>query len=117
MTARAGNTTLVDYRRTGGIRGLNDHLVIDTEGSARLQRKTVRREFVIHRDTLAELHGRLRAIDFSKLRRSYTPSRPGADLMEYEIRNGPHVVHAVDTAVPDVLLPLIQLLNGLIDTR
>lgn len=117
MTASAGNTPLVEYRRSGGIRGLNDHLVVNTGGTATLQRKIARLEFTLHPDTLAQLRDQLGSIDFSKLEREYSPARPGADLIEYQIVYGRHAVRAVDTAIPDELHPLIEFLNRLVERR
>lgn len=108
---------LVEYRRSGGIAGRDDRLVIHADGTARLYRRGVATDFTVAGDTLAELRSLLQAIGFDRLRAEYLPARAGADLFEYVVVYGERRVRTMDTAVPPELAPLIQLLNGLVARR
>lgn len=104
---------LVEYQRSGGIAGREDRLVVNSDGSVHLYRRGAVSEFKVNGDTLARLRQLLEAIRFDTLRAEYRPSRPGADLFEYVLVYKDRRIHAVDTAVPAELQPLIQLLSGL----
>lgn len=108
-------STLVEYRRSGGIRGLDDHLIIGTDGEATLIRRAARFEFTVGSDTLDQLRTVLNAADFPNLRREYLPERQGADLFEYTLNYGGRTVRTKDFAIPEVLQPLIELLNQLVE--
>lgn len=109
------NPNIIDYQRSGGIRGLNDHLTISEDGSAQLARKAARSEFALDRSVLTEVRDVLGEIDFAALKSEYLPSRPGADMYEYIITHDGHTVRAVETALPSELRPLVDLLNRIID--
>ena len=106
-------STLIEYRRSGGIQGLDDHLVINTEGEATLTRRATRSQFNVDSDTMGQLRTVLEATGFLSLQREYLPERPGADLFEYILTYGSHTIRTKDLAVPEVLQSLIQLLNHL----
>lgn len=105
----------VEYQRSGGIRGLDDHLVITADGVAQLRRKAVRSEIALTEDVMQGLRDALSAIEFGQLRREYLPERPGADLFEYVITYEGHAVRTRDTAIPPELRELITVLNRIID--
>ena len=54
--------------------------------------------------------------EFTKLRSEYLPSRKGSDLMEYIVTYKDHQVRAMDTAVPDSLWPVLELLNQIVES-
>ena len=107
---------LVEYRRSGGFAGLDDRLIIQVNGQATLTRKAEHYEFVLDRDTMNQLQALFDDAEFSKLRREYLPSRQGSDLFEYVVTYKGHTVQTMDTAVPEALWPVLELLNQIIES-
>jgi hypothetical protein len=106
-------TALIEYRRSGGITGREDRLVVLTDGTVRLSRRGAVADYQVGADTLTELRALLERIDFRRMRDEYLPSRRGADLFEYVVIYQDRRIRTMDTAVPPELQPLIQLLSGL----
>lgn len=110
-------TNLFEYQRSGGIAGLDDRLVIDSAGKATLTRKGEETSFTLNADVIKALTDELEAVNFSQLDAEYLPGQAGADLFDYRLTYGGHTVHAVDTAVPEGMLPVLELLNQLIEAN
>jgi hypothetical protein len=110
-------SVLIEYRRSGGIAGREDRLVIRSDGTARLTRRGTDVDFSVAADTLARVRALIDSARFSTLRAEYLPARRGADLFEYVVTCQGRTVRTMDTAVPDRLQPLLQLLAGLIASR
>jgi len=105
-------TALIEYRRSGGIAGREDRLVVLTDGTVRLSRRGAVTDYRISADTLNELRALLERVDFRRMREEYLPTRRGADLFEYEVIYQGRRIRTMDTAVPPELQPLLQLLSG-----
>jgi hypothetical protein len=110
-------TTLIEYRRSGGIAGREDRVVVLDDGTVRLSRRGAVADYQIGADTLQQLRALLERIDFRRMREEYLPPRRGADLFAYEVIYRDRRIRTMDTAVPPELQPLIQLLSGLADRR
>ena len=108
--------SFLEYHRSGGFMGLDDHLIIDDDGTAVLTRKRARSELTVDAAVMDQLRSLLDGMAFSKLRKQYLPSREGADLFDYVITYGDHTVQTKDTAIPEALQPLIELLDRIIST-
>jgi len=115
-TGTTASGILGEYRRIGGFAGLDDHLVINMNGQVTLTRKTEQYEFVLDRATMKQLQTLFDNAEFSKLRREYLPSRQGSDLFEYVVTYKGHTVRTMDTAVPESLQPILELLNQIIES-
>lgn len=115
-TGTTSSGILVEYRRSGGFAGLDDRVVIQVNGQATLTRKAEHYEFVLDRDTMNQLQALFDDAEFSKLRREYLPSRQGSDLFEYVVMYKGHTVRTMDTAVPEALWPVLELLNQIIES-
>ncbi len=108
--------TLIEYHRSGGFIGLDDHLVIKENGEAILtRRRSERYEFTLDGDTLNRLQALFEEAGFSQFREEYRPSHPGADLFEYVVTYRGHTVRALDPAVPLSLRPILEALNQIIE--
>ncbi len=105
---------LIDYQRSGGFAGLQDHLVIQVDGSAQLTRKGAERRFSLSQAELEQLTAALEKARFAELREEYLPSTQGADLFDYVVTFRGHRVHTQDTAVPEALRPALNALNEII---
>jgi len=115
-TGTSSSGMLVEYRRSGGFAGLDDRVVIQVNGQATLTRKAEHYEFVLDRDTMNQLQALFDDAEFSKLRREYLPPRQGSDLFEYVVTYNGHTVRTMDTAVPEALWPVLELLNQIIES-
>jgi hypothetical protein len=103
----------IEYRRTGGIAGLDDHLTIQPGGQATLTRKNAQVSLTVDQATLTQLTSLLDQAGFSQLpAESLAPK--GADLFTYEITYRGRRVRVQDTTVPAKLQPVIDLLNSII---
>jgi hypothetical protein len=108
---------LVDYQKTGGIAGLDDRLVIFTNGAGLLSGKNVNREISFNRSELARIDEIFSNAGFSQLEPSYTSRRGGADLIRYSITYKNMTVTTEDTAIPPSLEPVIDEMNRLTDNN
>jgi anaerobic glycerol-3-phosphate dehydrogenase len=106
---------LVEYRREGGIAGLDDHLRIAANGSATLVRRNQRSEITLDGNTLNQLVALLDGAGFTKLPSEYAASRAVRDAFKYSLTYKGHTVRTMDTAVPDVLQPALNLLNRIVE--
>lgn len=112
----SSKNVLLEYRRTGGFAGFDDHLVIYTDGSAVLTRQDRQSEFPIAPESMQQLQDLISQADFGDLHREYLPERQSADVFEYIISYQGKSVRTMDTAIPPELIPLIHALNEIVDT-
>lgn len=117
--ASADADVLVEYRRTGGIAGLNDHLIIRSDASATLQQKgQPDAAFTVDPQVLDDLKQTLEAADFDALAGVHEPGRAIPDAFHYTVvyttDGGRQTVEATDGAIPDDLAPVLDQLNTII---
>ena len=105
---------LAEYRRTGGVAGLDDRLTVYADGRALLVRRGQRSDLVLTQGQLNSLAALLEGAEFRSLKRRYSPERSGYDLLEYEVRYKGKAVRMSDGAVPPSLEPLLDELNEVI---
>lgn len=105
---------LVEFWRTGGFAGMNDHLAIFSNGTAILERKEYKSNFTLSRALLESLEGELAASGFKTLAPSYRAPPGSADYFTYRITYQGKTVTADDGSVPSALLPLIGTLTRLV---
>ena len=105
---------LVDYRRSGGLAGSDDHLVIEAGGRAILTRHQARHEFAVEPETLNRLTTLFDQAQFTALRGEYLPASNCCDLFDYVLTYQGHTVHTMDGAVPEALAPVLQALGEII---
>lgn len=115
-TKTAPSAALIEYRRGGGFVGLDDHLVISVDGQATLTRQTKSYEFEVDSDTMDQLQTLLDNAGFRKLRGEYLPPREGSDFFEYVVTYKGHTVRTMDTAVPESLQSILELLNQIVES-
>jgi hypothetical protein len=116
-TGTISSGVLIEYYRSGGFLGLDDHLVIDADLKASLTRRDKYYEFEIDRKTFEHILQQLDKAEFSKLKGEYLPASTCCDLIEYTITYNGYTVRAMDTAVPESLQPILDSLNQIIDTE
>jgi hypothetical protein len=109
--------TWIEYRRSGGFAGLNDHLVIMKSGDSILTRKSEGYEFSLDRDTVTGLQNLFEGAAFSQLGKESLPSRQGSDLFEYVVTYEDHTVRTMDGAVPPSLQPILDALDQIVEQQ
>ncbi len=113
-TASQENSLLIEFQRSGGIRGTDDRLTIDGDGTATLTRNGATSTITIDRSVMDRLRRALREIEFDKLVVEDSPRR-GGDAYEYAITYRNRTLRARETALPKPLRPLVELLDGILN--
>lgn len=116
-TPAPGPAILVDYSRSGGIGGFDDHLVIFENGAAVYSGPHGRGAFIVNQNTLNTIRDSFSSTGFLRMNASYPAPSPGADYFTYTITYYNHTVKAEDTGVPIVLQPVIDSLNDIISVK
>ncbi|MDD1675623.1 MAG: hypothetical protein LUQ17_02930 [Methanomicrobiales archaeon] len=109
----------VEYHRTGGIAGFDDHLIIYENRTATVSRRSFPSEnataiFVISETEATNLNGLFEQARFLELKHLNPAPTPGADYFTYTISYRKYEVQAEDTGIPSSLVPVIQELNQLL---
>jgi hypothetical protein len=107
----AAATMLVDYRKSGGFAGLEEHMVVTSDGHATVEGKGQTREKQLDPATMRELTAALDQAGLDRLRPRYDPPVKGNDLIEYAITYRGRTVTVSDTTIPPQLRQLITELN------
>jgi len=106
--------SFLEYSRTGGFAGFDDHLTIYSDGTASVKRKESERTIPIDPGTLSELEILLDMADFALLKEQYTAAQEGADYFSYSLTFAGKTVTTEDTAIPDLLVPVFNILDEII---
>lgn len=114
-SASQESAPLIEYHRSGGIRGTTERLVVEGDGTGTLTRDDTTGEITLAPRTLNRLQRTLQEIDWTALQREYTGRSGVADMYEYTIVFRNHTVRAAESALPEGLYPLIELLDGVLD--
>ena len=117
VTPEPGPAILVDYYRTGGIGGFDDHLVIFENGAAVYSGQRGRGAFIVNQNTMDDIRNSFYSIGFPRMNASYPATSPGADYFTYTITYHNYTVKAEDTGVPLALQPVIDSLNEIISVK
>ena len=107
----------IDYQRSGGFIGVQDHLTIDLSGHVTLTRRNGTTEFDLSRDELGAIQAAFQTARFASLPENPTPQAYAADGFIYVIIYQGHSVRTGDPSVPKQLEPVIMILNRMIDSR
>jgi heat shock protein HslJ len=108
--------TFIEFTRTGGFAGFNDHLVISSEGTAIVTRKETTRQVQVPELTMRKLTAHLSAADFRSLKDEYPAPQEGADYFTYTLTYDGKTVKTEDTGIPPILVPVINVLNEIIES-
>lgn len=105
----------IEFRRSGGIAGLNDALTIDAQGHATLVRRTGKYDFDLSVDERNRLANGLRNAGWASIPEDSMRKPLVPDEISYVVVYQNHTVKTSDTAMPDKLRPVIGLFNELTD--
>lgn len=113
-TASQVSSPLIEYHRSGGIRGTDDRLVIRDDGTATLNRNGRTSDTTVASDVMDRLRRALRQSQFGSLRSEYEAPPGGADMYNYAITHNGHTVRAKDASLPEALHPVISILDRIL---
>ena len=113
-TASQVSSPLIDYHRSGGIRGIDDRLMIRDDGTATLSRNGKPSEITVTSDVMDRLKRALGQSQFGSLRSDYEAPPGGADMYDYTITHQGHTVRAKDASLPEALHPVISILDRIL---
>ena len=104
----------MSYHRSGGIAGFQDELAVYENGSAKISRRGEIRDIWLTSTEINALRDAGDEARFPEHSDEYLPDGEGRDLFFYEITREGKTVRTADMAVPEELLALIELLNGIV---
>jgi hypothetical protein len=106
---------LLEFRRTGGRAGNDEHLVVGHDGQATLRTPDSTQRLELGPATVEQLGQQLAAAGFTELpedlRNLPEEDEPQPDVVEYAITADGHTVRALGSALPAQLVPLVEALN------
>jgi len=105
---------LVEFWRTGGFAGNNDHLEIYPDGKVSLTRKDYSVSFALSKGALEEISTLLGSSGFMALSPEYRAPPGSADLFLYQIRAHGKTVLVEDSVIPESLQPLVDALSRIV---
>lgn len=108
---------VVDYKRTGGIAGFQDRMVVFEDGTVSYARKDNAGTFKIPAGTLQGIRDLLENADFPALAPQYPAQSPGADYFFYSITYKGKTVTTETGGVPPQLEPVIRRLDALLSEQ
>ena len=111
------DTFSLEYARTGGIPGFDDHLVLSADGSGTVVRKETTYAVQVPEPTMHDLITHLIAADFPSLDPWYPAPDEGADYFTYSLTYNGITVVTEDTGIPPVLMPIISMLNEILGSK
>lgn len=108
---------LIEYHRSGGFAGVSEDLTIYDNLQAVFRERNKESEFTLTKEKVDSLTKRLEEANFLTLQKEYVSERPGADFFEHRISYKGHTVKAIDATVPESLWPVLESLNGIIQSQ
>jgi heat shock protein HslJ len=105
---------VIEFSRTGGFAGFDDHIAIYADGSAVVTRKETTARISLPEGTLQQLSTLFDQASFDELEDLYPAPTPGCDYFSYIIVYNGKSVTTEDTGVPTVLEPIIRILGEII---
>ncbi len=111
-TASQVSAPLIEYRRSGGIRGTDDRLAINNDGTATFPRGGQDSSITVQSGVMSRLRERMRQVEFGNI--PSDTGRGGGDMFEYVIKYQGHTVRANDASLPSALHPIIELLDRIL---
>ncbi len=98
---------LVVYRAHNSYENSTITLQIDANGYVIRTHNRHTDEFQLSADDFGLIIDQLQAVPFDRLDRRYLPTQDAANLTQYTISYQTHVVEMTDTAVPNIMAPLM----------
>jgi hypothetical protein len=111
----------IEYHRSGGTEAVDDHLVIYENLSTDVTRRdiasgNVTRHFQLNKTEGTDLNNLFAQAHFLQLKEFYPPPYEGTSYYLYVISYRGHQIQTEDTGVPSELVPILDALNGILET-
>jgi hypothetical protein len=104
---------MVDYTRTGGIAGFDDHVVVFENGDVIYSTRDRTGGFSLDADKLHNLEQAFTNAHFTELNSTYPAPVAGADYFYYRIIYRGYTVTTETTGIPDTLIDIINRMDSL----
>jgi len=107
---------LVDYKRTGGLAGFDDHLTVYENGVTIVTTKDQGGRYMLSTDEMNDLISLFESSGFNSVNQNDLPlfKVSGNDFFSYSIEFKGHKIEAIEYALPESLNPVIERLNNLV---
>jgi hypothetical protein len=107
---------LVELHRTGGIAGVDDRVAVYSDDTARVSRRGMEETRVrVSAEEMSRLRSLLAEVDIRMFDSEYEPGS-GADYFVYTLTYRGRTLRADDMSLPGELIPIVDLLSGLLKT-
>ncbi len=109
-------SVLVDYHRTGGTDGVNDRLVIFTNGVAVISGESTNTEISLNATDLALLSVLFNESQFSDLQANYPAPYQRSNLMTYTVSYRGKTVTAEESDIPPSFETIVEKLDQILES-
>ena len=107
---------LVDYKRTGGFAGFDDHLTVYEDGAAIVTTKNDGNRYTLSSEEINDLIGLFESSGFNSVNQADLAmfKVSGNDFFFYSIEFRGHKIEAIEYAFPESVGPVIERLDNLV---
>jgi len=105
----------ISFVRIGGFAGYNDRLVLYPDGKVEIVRKNGECRSDISQATHQDLVSHLKMNQSTEPTQELLPENTCCDLIEYTIEYDGITIRTMDTAIPQFLQPVLNILNKIVD--
>lgn len=117
---------LLEYKKSGGIAGIQESIAIDSDGNLALNKKEERQVYKLSQKDLSDLKGVIIENSFFELKKAYEPTPGSADFFSYgldiALGNSSNTVNWVDDwatreKIPDGLHNIQKAIEKLVEAK
>ena len=105
----------ISFVRIGGFAGYNDRLVLYPDGKVEIARKNGECRLDISPADRQNLVSHLKKNHSTEPKQEFLPENTCCDLIEYTLKYDGITIRTMDTATPQFLQPVLNILNKIVD--
>jgi len=105
----------ISFVRIGGFAGYNDRLALYPDGKIVIARKNGECRTDISQAARQDLASHLKMNQSTEQTQEFLPENTCCDLIEYTIEYNGITIRTMDTAIPQFLQPVLNILNKIVD--
>jgi hypothetical protein len=105
----------ISFERIGGFAGYNDRLVLYPDGKVEIARENGECRLDISQAARQNLVSHLKKNQSTEPIQEFLPENTCCDLIEYTLKYDGITIRTMDTATPQFLQPVLNILNKIID--
>jgi len=106
---------IISFERIGGFAGYNDRLALYPDGKVEIARKNGECRSDISQADRQDLVSHLKMNQSTEPRQEFLPENTCCDLIEYTLIYDGITIRTMDTAIPQFLQPVQNILNKIVD--